>query len=78
MAVLDRNYAAGMGGIFYQDLRALFHGRRDDLLIQDYLTGLCGGDVTPAIVEEALSDLRRRERATKPIWMGIDAGKEKN
>ncbi len=78
VAVLDRNYAAGMGGIFYQDVRAIFHGRRDGLLIQDYLTGLCGGDVTRAMVEEVLSDLRSRERSTKPLWMGIEAGKEEN
>ena len=39
IAVLDRNYAAGLGGIFWQDTRATFQGHRDDLLIQDYLTG---------------------------------------
>jgi pyruvate ferredoxin oxidoreductase alpha subunit len=48
IGVLDRNYAAGLGGVFWQDLRAAFQGHRDDLLIQDYLTGLCGGDVTPS------------------------------
>ena len=50
IAVLDRNYAAGSGGIFWQDTRAAFQGHRDDLLIQNYLTGLCGGDVTAALV----------------------------
>ena len=76
MAVLDRNYAAGVGGIFWQDIRAGFQGRRDDLLIQGYLTGLCGGDVTPAVIDEVLADLSVRETAGAPVWEGIDAGEE--
>ena len=76
VGVLDRNYAAGVGGVFWQDTRAAFQGTRDDLLIQDYLTGLCGGDVTPAMVDEIIADLAGRDRAGKPVWMGIgnDAG----
>jgi pyruvate/2-oxoacid:ferredoxin oxidoreductase alpha subunit len=76
VGVLDRNYAAGLGGVFWQDLRAAFPGRRDDLLIQDYLTGICGGDVTPAMLDEVLSDLARRESAGAPVWMDIEAAEE--
>lgn len=76
VAVLDRNYAAGLGGIFWQDTRAAFHGHRDDLLIQGYLTGLCGGDVTPAMIDDVLADLAPRHKAERPLWMGIEAGKE--
>jgi pyruvate/2-oxoacid:ferredoxin oxidoreductase alpha subunit len=76
VGVLDRNYAAGLGGVFWQDLRAAFQGRRDDLLIQDYLTGICGGDVTPAMLDEVLSDLARRESAGAPVWMDIEAAEE--
>ncbi len=72
IGVLDRNYAAGQGGIFWQDTRAAFQGHRDDLLIQGYLTGLCGGDVTPALIEEVLEDLAVRTGADNPRWMGID------
>lgn len=76
VAVLDRNYAAGLGGIFWQDTRAAFQGHRDDLLIQGYLTGLCGGDVTPAMIDDVMADLAARRQAERPLWMGIDAGKE--
>ena len=76
IAVLDRNYAAGVGGVFWQDTRAAFQGHRDDVLIQNYLTGLCGGDVTPVVIDEILADLAMRTSAGEPVWMGIDAGEE--
>jgi len=76
LAVLDRNYAAGVGGVFGQDTRAAFQGHRDDVLIQNYLTGLCGGDVTPAVIDQVLADLGSRSEAGDPVWMGIEAGAE--
>ena len=76
IAVLDRNYAAGAGGVFWQDTCAAFQGHRDDLMIQNYLTGLCGGDVTPAVINEILADLTTRSEAGSPVWMGIDADEE--
>ncbi len=76
VGVLDRNYAAGIGGVFWQDLRAAFQGHERDLLIQDYLTGICGGDVTPAMIEEVLADLAGRSRAGRPVWPGVEAAKE--
>ncbi|MGI9247567.1 MAG: pyruvate ferredoxin oxidoreductase [Woeseiaceae bacterium] len=76
LAVLDRNYAAGAGGIFWQDTRAAFQGHRDDLLIQNYLTGLCGGDVTPAVINDILADLASRSGAGDPVWMGIETAEE--
>ena len=76
LAVLDRNYAAGVGGVFGQDTRAAFQGHRDDVLIQNYLTGLCGGDVTPAVIDQVLADLGSRREAGEPVWMGIEAGAE--
>ena len=76
VAVLDRNYAAGTGGIFWQDTRAAFQGHRDDLMIQNYLTGLCGEDVTPAVIGAILEDLSGRDSAGEPVWMGIDTTRE--
>ncbi len=76
LAVLDRDYAAGVGGVFWHEVRAAFQGQRDDLMIQNYLTGLCGGDVTPALIEQIIDDLRSRDRAGEPVWPGIETGKE--
>jgi pyruvate/2-oxoacid:ferredoxin oxidoreductase alpha subunit len=76
IAVLDRDYAAGTGGIFWQDTRAAFQGHGEDVVIQNYLAGLCGGDVTPAVIDEILFDLASRTTSGKPVWMGIDAAEE--
>ncbi len=76
VAVLDRNYAAGAGGIFWQDTCVAFQGHRDDLLIQNYLTGLCGGDVTPAVIDDIIVDLSTRNAVGEPVWMGINPGEE--
>ena len=72
VGVLDRNYAAGSGGVFWQETRGAFQGWRDDLPVQGYLTGLCGGDVTPDVIDRVLADLADRERAGAPVWTDID------
>jgi pyruvate/2-oxoacid:ferredoxin oxidoreductase alpha subunit len=76
VGVLDRDYAAGLGGVWWQDTRAAFQGRRDDVLIQNYLVGIGGGDVTPEIVDRVLDDLDTRDEAGPPVWTGIDSGVE--
>ncbi len=78
IAVLDRNYAAGIGGIFWWDVRAALQDCSPSPLVQGYLTGLCGGDVTPSVIDQVIGDITSRHRATKPIWMAIEAGKEKS
>jgi len=71
VGVLDRDYAAGIGGVWWQDARASFQGHRDDLVIQDYLVGIGGGDVTPEVIEGVLDDLAGRVEAGQPVWTGI-------
>lgn len=71
IGVLDRNYAAGLGGIFYHDVKASLQGH-SDCLVQGYLTGVGGGDVVPDMVREVASDLVQRSRAGEPVWKGIE------
>jgi pyruvate/2-oxoacid:ferredoxin oxidoreductase alpha subunit len=76
LGVLDRDYAAGMGGVWWQDTRAAFQGHRDDLLIQDYLLGIGGGDVTPETVDRILTDLADRRKADAPVWADVKQEEE--
>lgn len=76
VGVLDRDYAAGLGGIWWQDARAAFHGHRDDLILQDYLVGVGGGDVTPELVERILDDLGGRDASGPPHWADMKPATE--
>ena len=72
VGVLDRNYSAGTGGIFCQEIRACLQGQGDQML-QGYLTGVGGGDVVPETVREVLQDLTDRSEPGAPVWKGIDS-----
>jgi pyruvate/2-oxoacid:ferredoxin oxidoreductase alpha subunit len=67
IAVLDRNHSPGSGGIFWQEIAATL-GQREDILLQDYLVGLGGGDVTPAVINEIIDDMNQRTTASDPEW----------
>jgi pyruvate/2-oxoacid:ferredoxin oxidoreductase alpha subunit len=71
IGVLDRNYAAGTGGIFWQEVRACLQGQGSHL-VQGYLAGVGGGDVVPQMVREVVQDLTQRSVAGDPVWKGID------
>ena len=72
IGVLDRNYAVGSGGIFWQEIRACLQGH-GDRLVQGYLTGVGGGDVVPQMVREVVADLGERSVAGRPVWKGIES-----
>ena len=72
VGVLDRNYAACIGGIFCHDVRAALQGRLD-VPVQGYLAGVAGGDVVPSLLREAIDDLHGRREAAAPVWLGIES-----
>jgi len=67
VAVLDRNHSPGSGGIFWLEVAATLR-ERPDVLLQDYLVGLGGGDVTPENINAIIDDLNRRTTASEPEW----------
>lgn len=72
VGVLDRNHSPGSGGIFWQEV-VLSLRNRPDVIVQDYLVGLGGGDVTPTFIEEIVDDLAARKQAGEPIWKEVAA-----
>ncbi|HNQ22690.1 MAG TPA: pyruvate ferredoxin oxidoreductase [Phycisphaerae bacterium] len=72
VGVLDRNHSPGSGGIFWQEVTTSLQGH-SDVLVQDYLVGLGGGDVTPAIINDIIDDLYRRKQAAEPVWKEVVA-----
>jgi pyruvate/2-oxoacid:ferredoxin oxidoreductase alpha subunit len=67
VAVLDRDHSPGSGGILWNEMATSLAGRAD-LLLQDYIVGLGGSDVTAEVVDAALDDLTARERAAPPVF----------
>jgi pyruvate/2-oxoacid:ferredoxin oxidoreductase alpha subunit len=67
VGVLDRNHSPGSGGIFWQEVATTLNGR-SDVLLQDYLVGLGGGDVTPEMINTIIDDLVQRTEASDPEW----------
>ncbi len=67
VAVLDRNHSPGSGGIFWQEVAATLN-HDPDMLLQDYLVGLGGGDVTPENINAIIDDMSERTTASDPEW----------
>jgi pyruvate/2-oxoacid:ferredoxin oxidoreductase alpha subunit len=72
VGVLDRNHSPGSGGIFWSEIAASLRDR-PDVLLQDYLVGLGGGDVTPELIDGIFDDLAARKRAEDPVWIEVPA-----
>ncbi len=69
IGVLDRNHSPGSGGIFWSEVATTLQGR--DVLVQDYIVGIGGGDVTPATIAGIADDLAARTRAEEPLWKEV-------
>lgn len=72
IAVLDRNHSPGSGGVFWQEILASLRNK-PNVIVQDYLVGLGGGDVTPKIIHEIVDDLAGRSEAVEPLWKEVAA-----
>ncbi len=70
IGVLDRNHSPGSGGIFWQEVATTLR-QKPDIVVQDYLVGLGGGDVTPTIINEIIDDLVGRSESSEPVWKEV-------
>ncbi len=66
IAVLDRNIGLGLGGVLWSDIRALAD---PGAVVQNYLTGLGGGDVRPEHIAKIVSDITARQASGAPMLM---------
>jgi len=72
VAVIDRNFSSGAGGIFLQEVRAALCNMQERPLVFGYVVGLGGRDVTTAL----LNDIYEKTKDSnvppdKSIWMGL-------
>jgi pyruvate/2-oxoacid:ferredoxin oxidoreductase alpha subunit len=70
IAVIDRNYSVGGGGIFCQELKSALVHSTDHPMIFSYIAGIGGTDVTPETIKRiALQTLERSKPADTPEWI---------
>jgi pyruvate/2-oxoacid:ferredoxin oxidoreductase alpha subunit len=70
IAVIDRNFSLGSGGIFCQELRASLVHSPDHSLTFSYIAGIGGSDVTPDVIQKICFDvMERTEAKDEPIWI---------
>ncbi len=70
IAVIDRNFSVGGGGIFCQELRAALIHSPDHPSVFSYIAGIGGTDVPPDLIERiALETLEKSEPADEPEWV---------
>lgn len=67
IAVLDRDHSPGSGGILWGEAVVSLAGH-PGLVVQDYIVGLGGSDVTPAVIDAVVDDLAARDRAAPPLF----------
>ncbi len=67
VAVIDRNLAAGLGGIFGQEVRAALYDGQEHPLVFNYVAGLGGRDVTVDDYLAMAGDARKREPGDEHI-----------
>lgn len=70
--VVDRNISYGVGGIFFQEIKAALYDEPERPPIFGFITGLGGRDVTPEILEEMVEYTETHNRPEEPIlWRGV-------
>jgi pyruvate/2-oxoacid:ferredoxin oxidoreductase alpha subunit len=68
VAVLDRNHSPGSGGIFWNEIATSLRSR-PDVVLQDYIVGLGGSDVAPAVIDGIIRDVGTRDAASEPVFI---------
>jgi pyruvate/2-oxoacid:ferredoxin oxidoreductase alpha subunit len=72
LAIIDRNFSAGVGGIFAQELRASLYSREEKPQVFGFISGLGGRDITPELIEEAIQYTMGHPRPEEEIlWLGL-------
>jgi pyruvate/2-oxoacid:ferredoxin oxidoreductase alpha subunit len=70
IAVIDRNISLGREGIFCSELKAALANSSQRHMIQGYLAGIGGTDVTPDVIEKIVLHALEMDKATDgPIWI---------
>jgi pyruvate/2-oxoacid:ferredoxin oxidoreductase alpha subunit len=72
IAVIDRNISFGQSGIFFSELKSALYNIEVRPLINGYVAGLGGRDVTPKTIEKVINHLIASEQGKDLVWMELN------
>jgi pyruvate/2-oxoacid:ferredoxin oxidoreductase alpha subunit len=73
IAVVDRNFSFGAGGIFAQEIRAALCSLATPPRVFGYVAGLGGRDITPETLMEIYTQTKNQPAPTEEcIWIGLN------
>jgi len=71
VGVIDRNISFGQSGIFFSEAKAALYNADYRPLMNGYVAGLGGRDVTPKTISEIVDHLIASEKGQDLIWIGV-------
>ncbi len=73
VAVVDRNFSFGAGGIFAQEIRAALCNLATRPQVFGFIAGLGGRDITPQTLTEIYNETKKSSAPAKDsIWIGLN------
>ena len=68
LAVMERNYSPGLGGVLHQELKAALYGMKDQPLMHGYLSGVGGMNVSVERIEELTRKALAEDPVPESVW----------
>ena len=72
VAIIDRNFSFGQGGIVASELKSVLYGKPDAPTVFSFVAGLGGRDVTPQTIDHVVTYTRKYdEPEADTLWVGL-------
>jgi pyruvate/2-oxoacid:ferredoxin oxidoreductase alpha subunit len=71
IAIIDRDFSPGSGGIFAQEVKAVLQGLNSGLPVYEFIAGLGGKDVTDKDIEYIIEQTNKTVKPGVSTWIGL-------
>ena len=71
VAIIDRDFSPGCGGIFAQEIRSVLQGTQSGLPVYPFIAGLGGKDVTDKDIERIVEQTHQEPKPGEITWIGL-------
>ena len=71
VAVIDRDFSPGCGGIFAQEVKAALQGTLSGMPVYEFIAGLGGKDVTDKDIEYIIDQTENMSKPGESKWIGL-------